>query len=403
MKPMSQHEFVAGVDWAITPNWSLETGYSRMRLDNAIEDMSITDNLGFYIGNPGSPFADVLHRNVVIPNATGTPCKTTNNPPGCNPNFGQPYLLTSANGGPFCAECPGVVRAIRRYDGAEFRLKHQSAKWVGAVTYTYSKLTGNYPGLTNTDPTDGAGGRHNPNNTRLFDLPTMTYLPHGKIDDGPLSTDRPNTAKVYGYYPLKWHRMETSFGVIQAAFQGTPMNTCLPVIGTSSACQWAEGRGNFANFTRTPGLYQPDPSKANFCTTCGNFVASGVTQNARTDPYFQTDFFVTHQFKLTERYSLKLGANVYNILNQHAAVAVTENVNAASSNLISPVRPSRFSGDPQVNWALVMSPYNYVDAVNHTGAFTSSLGTPMTLAGRYGMPSVYQTARQLRLEVHFIF
>ena len=403
MKPMSQHEFVAGVDWAITPNWSLETGYSRMRLDNAIEDMSITDNLGFYIGNPGSPFADVLHRNVVIPNATGTPCKTTNNPPGCNPNFGQPYLLTSANGGPFCAECPGVVRAIRRYDGAEFRLKHQSAKWVGAVTYTYSKLTGNYPGLTNTDPTDGAGGRHNPNNTRLFDLPTMTYLPNGKIDDGPLSTDRPNTAKVYGYYPLKWHRMETSFGVIQAAFQGTPMNTCLPVIGTSSACQWAEGRGNFANFTRTPGLYQPDPSKANFCTTCGNFVASGVTQNARTDPYFQTDFFVTHQFKLTERYSLKLGANVYNILNQHAAVAVTENVNAASSNLISPVRPSRFSGDPQVNWALVMSPYNYVDAVNHTGAFTSSLGTPMTLAGRYGMPSVYQTARQLRLEVHFIF
>jgi len=208
---------------------------------------------------------------------------------------------------------------------------------------------------------------------------------------------------VYGYYPLKWHRMETSFGVIQAAFQGTPMNTCLPVIGTSSACQWAEGRGNFANFTRTPGLYQPDPSKANFCTTCGNFVASGVTQNARTDPYFQTDFFVTHQFKMTERYSLKLGANVYNILNQHAAVAVTENVNAASSNLISPVRPSRFSGDPQVNWALVMSPYNYVDAVNHTGSFTSSLGTPMTLAGRYGMPSVYQTARQLRLEVHFIF
>jgi len=94
---------------------------------------------------------------------------------------------------------------------------------------------------------------------------------------------------------------------------------------------------------------------------------------------------------------------VYNILNQHAAVAVTENVNAASSNLISPVRPSRFSGDPQVNWALVMSPYNYVDAVNHTGSFTSSLGTPMTLAGRYGMPSVYQTARQLRLEVHFIF
>ena len=53
MKPMKQHEYVAGVDWAITPNWSLGTRYARKRLDNTIEDMAITDNLGFYIGNPG--------------------------------------------------------------------------------------------------------------------------------------------------------------------------------------------------------------------------------------------------------------------------------------------------------------------------------------------------------------
>jgi outer membrane receptor protein involved in Fe transport len=389
MKPMSQHEFVTGVDWAITPIWSLETRYSRKRLDNAIEDMSITDNLGFYIGNPGSPFADVLHRPVVIPDANN------NN-----------YLLTTSNGGPFCAECPGVVPAIRRYDGLEFRLTHRAtAKWYGSVSYTYSKLTGNYPGLTNTDPTDGSGGRHNPNNTRLFDLPNMTYLPNGKIDDGPLSTDRPNTGKIYGFYRLKWLKMETNFGVIQSAFQGTPINTCLPVVGTSSACQWAEGRGNLVNFTRAPGLYQPDPTKANFCTACGNFVVAGITNNARTDPYFQTDFVVTHEFKMTERYRLKLGANVYNILNQHSAVAINENVNASTSQLVSPTRPSRFSGDPQVNWAQIMTAYNYVDAVNHTGAFASPVetGTPMTLASRYGLPTVYQTARQLRLEVHFTF
>lgn len=388
MKPMSQHEFVAGVDWAITPSWSLESRYSRKRLDNAIEDMSITDNLGFYIGNPGTPFADVLHRSVVIPDANN------NN-----------YLLTTANGGPFCAECPGVIGPIRRYDGGEFRVTHRGARWYGAVTYTYSKLTGNYPGLTNTDPTDGNGGRHNPNNTRLFDLPTMTYLPNGKIDDGPLSTDRPNSGKAYGFYRLNWFHMETNLGIIQSAFQGTPINTCIPVVGTSSACQWAEGRGDFVNFTRTPGIYQPDPTKANFCTTCGNFVVSSVVHDARTDPYFQTDFVAFHQFKLTERYSLKLALNVYNLLNQHAAVALNENVNASGSQLVSPTRTSRFSGDPQVNWALVMSPYNYVDAVNHTGVFAPPVetSTPMTLANRYGLPTVFQTARQLRLELHFIF
>ena len=135
----------------------------------------------------------------------------------------------------------------------ELRLTKRSAgNWFWMASYTYSKLTGNYAGLTNTDPTDGNGGRHSPNNGRAFDLPTMTYLPNGKIDDGPLSTDRPNTAKVYGYYRLKWAKMETNFGITQVAYQGTPMGTCLPVVGTSSACQWAEGRGNWTQFHARP-------------------------------------------------------------------------------------------------------------------------------------------------------
>ena len=36
----------------------------------------------------------------------------------------------------------------------------------------------------------------------------MTYLPSGKIDDGPLATDRPHTGKVYGFYRLKWLGMD---------------------------------------------------------------------------------------------------------------------------------------------------------------------------------------------------
>ena len=39
---------------AVKPNWAFEFRYSRKRLDNTIEDMAITDNLGFYIGNPGT-------------------------------------------------------------------------------------------------------------------------------------------------------------------------------------------------------------------------------------------------------------------------------------------------------------------------------------------------------------
>src|SRR5207247_7814653 len=127
MKPMEQHQIVAGVDWAITPNWSLESRYTRQRLDRTIEDMAITDNLGFYIGNPGTPFADVLHRTVLIDPAVG-------------------FV------GPFCAECPSVVPAIRRYGSLELRLtKRAGPKWCGAVTRPYSQSPGNSRALTRTE------------------------------------------------------------------------------------------------------------------------------------------------------------------------------------------------------------------------------------------------------------
>lgn len=366
MKPMLQHEVVVGADWAINSTWSLETRYSRKRLDRTIEDMSITDNLGFYIGNPGSQFADVLHRPVVIPDANG------NN-----------YLNTT----PFCAECPAAAPAIRRYDGFEMRLvKRPTGKWFGAATYSYSRITGNYSGLTNTDPTDGGGGRHAPNNGRAFDLPTMPYLPSGKLDDGPLSTDRPNTGKLYGYYMLKYKKIgETRIGLVQAAYQGTPISTCLSVVGTGSACQWAEGRGNFVKFSRAAD---------------GTIVKDGVVNGARTPNYFQTDLSVTHEIPFKDNMRLVLEANALNVFNQHSAVAYTETVLA--TGLISPTRASRFSGDPQVDWGKLMNGYNYMDALNGTGSF-AGVQSPLTLASRYGQPSVFQQNRNMRLSVRFTF
>src|SRR3989440_184449 len=372
MKPMKQHEVVTGVDWAINPNWSLETRYSRKRLDSTIEDMSITDNLGFYIGNPGQPFADVLHRSVVIPDANG------NN-----------YLLTTSNGGPFCAECPAVRPPVRNYDGVEFRLLRRPAdKWFGAISYTYSKLRGNYAGLTNTDPTDGGGGRHSPNNGRAFDLPNMTYNADGSPDYGPLATDRPHTATIYGYYRQKWFRGQaTVFGLSQSSFQGSPINTCLSVVGTGSACQWIK-RGSRASFHRDP---------------TGAIVLDGINTNARTDPYFQTDFSLTHEIpvsKAHEAMRLKFEANITNLLNNRTANAFNENVIA--TGLINPTRPSRFSGDPGTDWGKVMNGFNFMNALNGTGTF-AGVQSPRTLASRYGMATVFQGARNMQLAIRFIF
>jgi hypothetical protein len=380
MKPVQNHEFVTGLDWAISPTLSLESRYSRKRLDNTIEDMSITDNLGFYIGNPGSTFADVLHRPVILDSAVGPV-------------------------GPFCAECPKPVRAIRNYDGMELRLtKRAGTKWYGAVSYTYSRLHGNYAGLTNTDPTDGGGGRHSPDNGRAFDLPTMTYLPNGKIDDGPLATDRPHTAKITGYYRLPWMGQETWLGVNQAMYQGTPISACLPVVGTSSACQWAEGRGNMPRLSRAAN---------------GDIVQNGVVHDARTPPYLQTDFSIRHEVKVSrthENQRAVFEVNASNLFNQHAPVAYYQFV--IPTGAISPTRvangiaASRFAGDPSVDWGSLMNGYNYVNALNGAGAFSGTylsgsktlpVQTLLTMASRYGMPQVFQTARQFRLALRFVF
>jgi hypothetical protein len=367
MKPMLQHEYVMGADFEVSHNWKVETRYSRKRLDRTIEDMSITDNLGFYIGNPGSSIADLLHRPTVIPDANGVN-----------------YL----NNTPFCAECPPVVGAHRRYDGAEISLsKRATGRWFGKLTYTYSALRGNYPGLTNTEPTDGGtSGRLAPNNSRLFDLPTMTYLPSGQVDDGPLATDRPNTGKAFGFYNLKSKLGTTLLGVTQSAFQGTPIDSCLAVVGTGSACQWAEGRGNYVQLSRAAN---------------GDIVKGDVVKDARTDVFLQTDLSIHHEIPVHEGMHLEFEGNVLNVFNHRHVLGIRENILATS--LVNPTRPSRFSGDPQTDWGKLMNGYNYIDAMNGTGAFAGGVQSKLTLSNQYGLPNSFQAGRAIRLAMRFVF
>jgi hypothetical protein len=223
----------------------------------------------------------------------------------------------------------------------------------------------------------------------------MTYLPSGKLDDGPLSTDRPHTATGYGYYRLKWAHMETNLGVTQYAFQGTPISTCLPVAGSSSACQWAEGRGNFVKLTRGAN---------------GEIIKGEVVKDARTDPLVQTDINFVHHIPVGEGKKLSFEANILNVFNQRATVAYYEF--AIPTAAIIPKRAARFAGDPVYDWGKMMNGYNYMDALNGTGAFAGTVnnvanGTqvqpPLTLASRYGMPNLFQAARNMRLAVRFSF
>ncbi len=349
IKPMQQHEYVVGADWAFLSNLGLEIRYSRKRLDETIEDIGITDDFGFYIGNPGpNTFADLLHR--------------------ATPDFPAQ-----------CLDCPRQPRAIRNYDAVEFRLtKRASTRWFGSVSYTYSRLRGNYSGLTDSDITDREGGRHSPNNHRAFDYPDMQFTAHGQFQDGPLSTDRPNTLKLIGWYRLSYWGMESTFGLFQSIFSGTPTSTCWAVIGSTSSCVYVENRGNFVKFHRASN---------------GDFVSDGIIQDFRTPRYINTDFSFKQEFKVNksnEAMRVSLEWDVLNLLNQHSVLSINPVPLAGGATVTIPTT-SNASG---VDWKALLTGWDYVAVSNSQNKIVSN---------RYGLPNLFQASRTMRFILSFKF
>ena len=184
-----------------------------------------------------------------------------------------------------------------------------------------------------------------------FDFPTMTYLPNGKIDDGPLSTDRPNTATGVRLLRVKW-KMETNLGVTQSAYQGTPI--ILPA-GSRHFFGLPVGRG--------PRQFR----EAGPATRMAASLSNGVVNNARTDPLIQTDFNLRHEIVMKESIRLAFEATFINLFNQRAVESVYQ-------FMIPPTwsaRPGRPASRATRRWigARSMNGYNYIDALNGTGAF----------------------------------
>jgi hypothetical protein len=343
LKPTKQHEMVFGLDWEINPSLALETRYSRKRLDRTIEDTGVLTSAGeaFYIDNPG---------------------------------FGADAVLPAIQcpGG-----CPANPKAVRNYDGLEFRLtQHGSAKWYGTVSYTYSRLRGNYNGLTSSDISDGGAGRNSPDVGRAFDEPFMQFDSHGKVIDGPLATDRPHAFKASGYYTLKWKKMETNFGAFQQAYSGTPLSSYVSIYG---APVFVEGRGNFVDLTRAAD---------------GTWVANGVSQK-RTPWFSQTDFNINHEIHVSKtNEAMKLGfeLNILNLFNQHSPIYFNQNM-ISGGQLKTTGKSADYKG--------LMTGYNYIATANAPDPTTGKLTA--TVNSLYGLPYGWQDGRTMRVKVKFTF
>jgi hypothetical protein len=114
----------------------------------------------------------------------------------------------------------------------------------------------------------------------------------------------------------------------------------------------------------------------------------------------QTDLNIRHEIPFQERYRLAFEATVSNLFNQRAVAAVREFM--VATNFVSPSRASRFPGDPGLDWGKLMNGYNYIDAMNGAGGF-AGVQSKLTLSNLYGMPNLFQQARNVRLQVRFTF
>jgi hypothetical protein len=413
LKPFSQHESSMGIAYQLSKTLALEARYDRRRLDHAIEDSSIFSNGNetFVIGNPGQGVEktfDSFYNYLYQPTPTN--------------GFQQNNILPG-NTACLPADCvpQHMIPAARSYDGLELRLtKAPSRHLAGMFSYTYSKLRGNYTGLTSSDISDGQqGGRSSPNNSRAFDEPYFQYNAFGGSSSGSLPTDRPNTFKGYGYYELSWlKKFSTNFGVFQYLYQGSPMTSYLDV-GANSGGAWAIqawDRGKWVDASQDP--------------TTGA-VSLSAPRTRRTPWYIQTDFSISQKVKITESKELSFFANANNLFNQRSVTVFNQDItsldtSARAQYLTIPTTnpdPSIIQTDPTTGavvfpcsrgpagdnqcyigngsmfYATAMRPYDVQALMNDRRG--SGLSSAVNTA--YGRPYYFQLARQIRIGAKFTF
>lgn len=260
IKPMKLQEAVIGLEHQLSTNVGLSVRYVHKQVDRAVEDIGSLDAQGnelYTIGNPG----EGLTTEAVA---------------------GTPY-----------------PKAQRDYDGVEFTVSKLLAhNWMARVSYLYSRLYGNYSGLSQADE----NGRTSPNVGRDFDYPVMSFTQSGEANIGRLGTDRPHQVKVQAAYVLPWG---TNVGLNQFLQSGVPV--------TRQAAAVA-------------GLGYPIQYK-------------GRLSDGRTDVFSQTDLQVQHEVKLGTR-SLRFELNVLNLFNQRAGLQKWQD--QLNSGVILPIDEDAF-------------------------------------------------------------
>lgn len=275
-----------------------------------------------------------------------------------NPGYGLRSTSINKLSGNTIELKPGQAlfpKAQRNYDGVEFRLDgrvtNNFARGLSYnLSYTYSRLSGNYAGLANSDE----NGRSQPNVSRAFDLPYGNFDGKGNNVYGLLNTDRPHSLKLFGNYEWSWYGGGTNFSVAQYIQSGTPRST---------------------EMTMTVPVF-----------------INGRNDMGRTPTFTQTDLLVAHTFKLSESRRLKLDANIVNLFNQATPVNYATRINRGGNLSVGAGADAAVSDKDFFSGKV--DPMSYLE---------STTGSKLPRSPIYGLPTAYQGIREIRLGLAFIF
>jgi hypothetical protein len=255
LKPMKMQEAAVGLEHQLSAVTALSVRYVHKQIDRAIEDTGSLDDQGneiYIIANPGEGLTKSAWPGVALP------------------------------------------KPQRDYDAVEFAFdKRYADNWFLRTSYLWSRLYGNYSGLSQGDE----NGRMSPNVGRLYDYPAMMFDENGKPVFGHLPSDRPHQFKAQGIYSFNFG---TSVGLNLYLASGVPV-------------------------TRELGIYPPNTLPVQY---------RGRMSDGRTDVFSQTDLYVQHEFKLAGDRRLQISLNVLNLFDQAAAVGKWSTYELTGSGIV---------------------------------------------------------------------
>lgn len=293
LDPFTQREISLGAEKMLGQDMSVSIRLVQKSVLKAIEDCGVVLPEGefYYYTNPGSDFLWEKYQESI------------------DAGFLEP-------------ETPRMPWAKRDYYAMNIALdKRLSNNWLGGISYTLSRLEGNFTGLASGDER----GRNSPNGERFFDLWHMSWTKDLEEVDGPLPTDRTHAFKAYGSYVFDWG---LTIGATVNAFSGNPVTE-----------MWNVDTPNFLPYNR------------------GNL--------GRTPFLWWTDLYAEYSLKLSDRYRININANVTNLFNTDTAQWVYWN--RYRSN-VSPGDEALLSTDWEPDPAAVLDPrfnmkYNFFDPI----------------------------------------